>query len=127
MTPAVVTLAATGPVPHRDRVRVAGGDAAADSRFDAGNRIVHGAEHLHPSVVVQSVRVGDESEPCRPIRGSPAEPSLVEFVVDGNAKAGEVGNVVDGAARGSELEVQERNGDAVAEYNVVRADVVVAH
>jgi hypothetical protein len=59
--PAVVALAATGPVPHLGDVRVTGVDAAPDSRFDAGNGIVHGGEQLCPTVPVQSVGVGDES------------------------------------------------------------------
>ena len=59
--PAVVALAATGPVPHRDDVRVTGVDAAPDGGFDAGDGIVHGGEQLDPAVPVQSVGVGDES------------------------------------------------------------------
>ncbi len=59
--PAVVALAATGPVPHRDGVRITGVDAAPDGCFDAGDGIVHGGEQLRPAVPVQSVGVGDES------------------------------------------------------------------
>src|SRR4051794_10990251 len=40
--PAVVALAATGPVPQRDGVRVTRADAAPDGGFDAVDRIVHG-------------------------------------------------------------------------------------
>src|SRR5919106_4305815 len=59
--PAVVALAATGPVPHRDGVRVTGGDAAPDGCFEAVDGIVFGGEQLCPTVPVQSVGVGDES------------------------------------------------------------------
>jgi hypothetical protein len=59
--PAVVARAATGPVPHRDGVRVAGVDAAPDGCFDAIDGVVHGGEQLGPTVPVQSVGVGDES------------------------------------------------------------------
>ena len=96
--PAVVLLHAPGPVPHRDRVRVTGVDAAPDGGFDAVDGIVHRGEQLRPAVAVQSVGVGDESEPCRPVGGPPAEPGLVEVVVDRYAEAGELGEVVDGAA-----------------------------
>jgi hypothetical protein len=48
-------------------------------------------------------------------------------VVDRYTEAGELGQVVDGAARGSELEVEQRNGDAVTEDDVRRLHVVVAH
>lgn len=43
------------------------------------------------------------------------------------AEAGELGEVVDGAAGGSELEVDQRNGDAVTEDDVRKLHVVVAH
>src|SRR6266545_3690880 len=59
--PAVVAVAATGPVPHLDGVRVTGVDAAPGGCFDAGDGIVHGGEQLRPAVPVQSVGVGDES------------------------------------------------------------------
>ena len=36
-------------------------------------------------------------------------------------------HVVDGTARGGELEVEQRNGDAVTEDDVLGAHVVVAH
>src|SRR5450755_3537620 len=75
--PAVVALAATGPVPQRDGVRVTGVDAAPDGCFDAIDGIAHGGEQLFTAVPVQSVGVGDESEPCRPVGGLPAEPGLV--------------------------------------------------
>jgi hypothetical protein len=39
----------------------------------------------------------------------------------------ELGHVVDGAARGRELEVEQRNRDAVTEDDVLGAHVVVAH
>ena len=38
-----------------------------------------------------------------------------------------MGEVVDGAPRGSELEVEQRNGDAVTKNHVRRLHVVVAH
>ena len=38
-----------------------------------------------------------------------------------------MGQVVDGAARGRELEVDQRNGDAVTKDDVLGAHVVVAH
>ncbi len=117
--PAVVALAATGPVPHRDGVRVTGVDAAPGGCFDADDGIVHRGEELCPTVPVQSVGVGDESQPYRPVGGPPAEPGLVKLVVDRYAEAAEVGEVVDGAARGSELEVEQRNGDAVMEDDVL--------
>ena len=58
---AVVALAATGPVPHLDGVRVTGVDAAPDGCFEAVDGVVHGGEQLRPTVPVQSVGVGDES------------------------------------------------------------------
>ena len=48
-------------------------------------------------------------------------------MVDRYTEAGELGHVVDGAARGSELEVEQRNGDAVTEDDVRELHVVVAH
>ena len=48
--PAVVALAATGPVPQRDGVRVTGVDAAPDGCFDAVDGVVHGGEQLRPAV-----------------------------------------------------------------------------
>jgi hypothetical protein len=104
---------------HRDGVRVTRIDAAPHGCFEAGDGIVHGREQLRPAVAVQSVGLGDESEPCRPIGGPPAEPGLVKVVVDRYTEAGELGEVVDGAARGSELEVEQRNGDAVMEDDVL--------
>ena len=38
-----------------------------------------------------------------------------------------MGDVVDGTARGGELEVEQRHGDAVTEHDVLWAHVVVAH
>lgn len=104
-----------------------GVDAAPDGCFDAVDGIAHRSEQLGPTVAVQSVGVGDESEPGRPVGASPAEPGLVNVIVDRYAEAGELRHVVDGAARGSELEVEQRNGDAVTEDDVRRLHVVVAH
>src|SRR5439155_16783785 len=116
--PAVVLLHVPGPLQRRNRVRVAGVDAAADGSFDAGDGIVHGGEQLRAAVPVESVGVGDESESCRPVGALPAEPGLVELVVDRYAEAGELGHVVDGTAGSRELEVEQGNGDAVAEDDV---------
>ena len=99
-------------------VRVTGVDAAADCCFDAVDGIVHGGEQFRPTVPIESVCVSHESESCRPVGGSPAEPRLVELVVDRYTEAGELGEVVYGAARGSELEVEQRDGDAVTEDDV---------
>jgi SAM-dependent methyltransferase len=44
--PAVVALAATGPVPQLDGYRVTGGHAAPDGCFEAVDGIVHGGEQL---------------------------------------------------------------------------------
>ena len=122
-----VALAAPGPVPHLDGVRVPGVDAAPDGCLDAVDGVVHGGEQLRPTVPVQPVGVGDESQPRRPVGGSPAEPGLVDVVLDRDAEAGELGEVVDRAARGGELEVEQRDRDAVTEDDVRGLHVVVAH
>jgi len=55
VAPAVIALAATGPVPHRVGVRVTGVNAAVDGCFDAGDGIVHGREQRVARGCVQGV------------------------------------------------------------------------
>src|SRR5260370_16318177 len=71
---AVVALAATGPVPHLDEVRVTGVDAAPGGGFDAGDGIVHGGEQLRPAVPVQSLGLGAEPYPAPPLTARPPPP-----------------------------------------------------
>jgi hypothetical protein len=91
---------------HHDGVRVAGLDAVLHGGFDAVEGVVNGGEQPRPALPVQSVGVGGEPQPCRPVGGPPAEPNLVDVVVDRDAQAAELGQVVDGPARGRELEVE---------------------
>lgn len=58
--PAGVLLAAAGPVPHSDGIRVTGVKAAPSSGFDLVKGIVDRGEELCPPVAVESVSVGDE-------------------------------------------------------------------
>src|SRR5262249_17027768 len=46
---------------------------------------------------------------------------------DRHAKSSEMSHVIDRAARSSELEVEQRDRDAVTEDDVLGTDVVVAH
>ena len=63
--PAGVAFAATSAIPQRGEGRVAGVDAAPDGSFDAVDGIVHRCEQFRATGAVQSVGVGDESEPSR--------------------------------------------------------------
>jgi len=69
------------------------------SSFDAVDGVVHGGEQIVPAVSVESVRVGDDPEPCRPIGSMPADPVLVHVAFDRYAETGETGEVVHGVDR----------------------------
>src|SRR5688500_6715063 len=63
--PAVVLLHAAGPLQRGHGVRVTSVHAATGRGLDAVDRVVHGGQQLGSTVAVESVRVGDESEPGR--------------------------------------------------------------
>jgi hypothetical protein len=52
---------------------------------------------------------------------------LVEVVLDRHTEGSELGHVVESAARGSELEVEQRHGDPVTEDDVRELHIVMAH
>lgn len=114
-------------VPHRDELRVAGLDPPAHELAAAVHGDFQRCEQLGPPVSVEPVRVGDQPEPCDAVRGMPAQPGGVGVVVDGHAHPGELSEVVDWAARGTEVEVEQADGDAAIEHDVLEADIVVAH
>ena len=117
--------------PVRCNVAITFGSSASTLRraacLDPVDGIVHGGEQLRPTVPVQSVGVGDESQPGRPVGGPPADPGLVDVVLDRYAEAGELRQVVDRPTRRGELEVEQRDRDAVTEDDVRELHVVVAH
>ena len=92
------------------------------------NGIVHGSEQP-PSVRRGAGRrcSAISRSRARAVGGSPAQPGLIEVVLDRNAETSELGQVRRPAAGGSELEVEQRNGDAVTEDDVRELHVVVAH
>ncbi len=98
-----------------------------DGCLDGVEGVIDRADQRSAPVPLQSIRVGGESESSRSICGQPAHPSLIELIVDRDAKSGQLRQVVDGPPRGSELEVEQRNRDAVTEDDVRKLDVVVAH
>lgn len=76
---------------------------------------------------VQAVGVGDESQAPWAVHGVPPQSGGIDVVVDGHAHPGELGQVVDGTARGAEVEVQKPDRDSILEDDVLEADVVVAN
>jgi hypothetical protein len=66
------------------------------------------------------ITVGDEPQPGRPGCGMPAEPGCADLIVDRHAHERAPREVIHRAARGREVEVQQRGRGAIAEDHVSR-------
>ena len=79
---AVVSLSATGVVPHLDEVGIPGFHSAKDELFGAGEGVLDCGQQFLPAVPVQAIGVGYQPQPRRSVSRAPSEAGLVEVVVD---------------------------------------------
>lgn len=124
-TSAVEFVAAPRPIPEGNRVWITSLDVVSYNSFDEVDRVVESSEQLRPAIMIQSVGVGDESQARWPVRHLEPKPGLIEVVVDWHAEAGHLSQVIHRAPGSRELEVDQGNGDAIAEHDVGELRVVV--
>ena len=85
------------------------------------------SDELGPLLDRQAVGVGDQTKAGRPIGGEPAQTVRVDLILEGNAHAGELGEIVHRATWSAIVEVEQTDCDAVVEHDVLKPNIVVTH
>src|SRR5688572_13568717 len=85
-SPAAEAFVAAGSVPQSRCVGVACGEASSGGGLDDVHRIIDGVEKVGSPAVVESVGVGEETEPSRIVSWLPSEAGSVDVVVEGDAE-----------------------------------------
>lgn len=75
----------------------------------------------------EAIGITHQPEARGPVRWLPSQFRRMLLVVDRDAHASEVQEVMHGPARGREVEIEQGDGNAVSDDDVLEADVVVTH